>query len=305
MSVPRILITGGTGLLGYALLDTAPEGWDVLATWHQHQPPAMWRDRFHQVDVRDAGAVERLIAWLRPQAVIHTASIGSVDEAERDTDRVAEVNVGGTRIVAKACARFGSTLVYVSSNAVFDGAHPPYDEEAPRRAVNRYGALKIEAEDRVRRTLDSSVIIRPILMYGWPLAGGRDNAVTRWLALMEQGLPVAVAEGLSTQPLLAENGAEAVWAAVVRRRRGIYHVAGADRVSLLEFARRVARVFGLDEQLIHPASAQALDRFAPRPRDTSFVIGKMVRELGVRPLGIEEGLARMRHARVGCGSECP
>jgi dTDP-4-dehydrorhamnose reductase len=305
MSVRRILITGGTGLLGKTLLETAPEAWDVLATWHQHRPPAGWQDRCFPLDVRDETAVSRLIERLRPTAVIHTASIGSVDEAQRDPQRVAAVNVDGTRAVAAACARVGSALVYISSNAVFDGTHPPYAESSPLGAVNRYGALKIEAEQRARRALASCAIIRPILMYGWPLPGGRENAVTRWVASLEQGAPVAVACDLYTQPLLAEDCADAVWAVTVHQRSGIYHVAGADRLRLFDFARHVARAFGLDEHLVTQASAEELSAFAPRPRDTSFVTDKMERELGVRPVGVEEGLRRMRQARLACSSGCP
>ena len=170
------------------------------------------------------------------------------------------------------------------------------------RAVNRYGAFKIEAEEWVRLKCPvPSATLRPILMYGWPLPGGRQNVVTRWLADLGQGRPIQVARDLDSKPLLARNCAEAVWACVVRRRTGIYHVAGADRLSLLEFARQTARVFGHDERLVRPATPRYLNQFTTRPRDTSYVTTKMEQDLGVRPIGTLEGLAMMR--RVGIANE--
>ncbi len=296
---PRALITGGTGLLGHALLEAAPSGWEVAATYHCLPPAEAWRGRFHRLDLRDEAAVADVLEAVRPDVVIHSASVGSVEQAERDPDAVRAVNVGGTQAIGRACGRIGARCVFISSNAVFDGAHPPYREEDPVRAVNRYGAIKIEAERWVREACPVPwVVIRPILMYGWPHPGGRGNVVTRWLERLERGEAVEVDERLITMPLWVGDCSGAIWAAVTRQRTGLYHVAGADRLSLLTFARRVARVFQGNEALIRPASASWLSRFAPRPTDTSFVTRKMEQELGIRPLGVLEGLAMMHRAQV-------
>lgn len=299
----RVLITGGTGLLGKTLVETAPEDCEVLATYYQNRPPAEWQDRFYPIDVRDESAVAHLWNISKPQVVIHTAGIGSVDEAERNPDVVHHVNVEGTKNVGRACDRLGALFVFISSNAVFDGLHPPYRETSPLRAITRYGALKIEAEMWVRERRSPHLIIRPILMYGWPLPGGRDNAVTRWLAQLEKGCAVEVAEDIYSTPLWAPNCAEAIWVAVKRHRTGTYHVAGADRVSLVTFAKRTACAFGCDDRLVTPVPSRWFTSLAPRPRDTSFVTTKMEQELGVRPLGLTEGLARMHRTRLVSATE--
>jgi len=299
MKTPRVLIVGGTGLLGKALLEATPEGWEVSATYHRNAPPADWRHQCYAMDVRDQAAVDALVVRVRPSVIVHAAAVGSVDEAERDPARVGEVNVYGTQAVGRACARWNARFVFISSNAVFDGRCPPYDEEAPLHAVNRYGALKIEAERWIQQHGPSdALIIRPILMYGWPPAGGRDNAVTRWLRQLEAGQTVEAAEDIYSMPLYAGNCAQTVWAAIQRGRSGTYHIAGADRVSLVDFARATARTFGLEERLVVPVPSHRFAGLAPRPADTSFVTAKMERELGVRPLGIAEGLAIMQRLRA-------
>lgn len=291
---PRVLITGGTGLLGRYLLETAPEEAEVAATFHRNPPPQEGSGRFQPLDVRDGEAVEGLFRQLRPEWVIHTASVGSVDEAQRDPARVRAINVEGTRAVGEACLRHGSRLLYISSNAVFDGKHPPYKEEDPLCPLNRYGELKAEAEQWVRRSLPEALILRPILMYGWPLEGGRENAVTRWLKALEKGTPVQVSEETVSMPLWAADCARAVWTGLLRNKRGILHVGGADRVTMHEFAREVCRCFGQDERLLRPLPDGAFTHLAPRPKDTSFDLTRLRREFGIEPLGVREGLAQMR-----------
>lgn len=298
MSPRRVLITGGTGLLGKALLETTPEDCEPVATYHCHLPPVEWRSRCIPLDVRDEASVDAVVDDVRPDVVIHTASLGSVDQAEREPDVVRQVNVEGTRVIGRSCARAHARFVFISSNAVFDGRHPPYDEDAPMSAANRYGALKIEAELRLRGLRLPHLIIRPILLYGWPWPGGRENVVTRWLSRLEKGQSVDVAQDVYSMPLLAANCAEAIWAAVRRERQGTYHVAGADRVSLVTFAQETARVFGCDEELVIGVPSESFTMLAPRPRDTSFVTTKMAQELGVQPLGMREGLTIMQRTRA-------
>jgi len=289
--------------LGKALLESVPAGVQALATCHRLAPPKEWKSRFRQMDVREESAVEELLTQTHARTVIHTASIGGVEEAERDPDAVRLVNVRGTEAVLRACRKTGATLVYISSNAVFDGSSPPYREDSPLRAVNRYGQIKIEAERLVGASGVPHLIVRPILMYGWPLEGGRENAVTRWLKSLEQGKPVEAAEDIASMPLWVGDCARTIWHGVLQERVGIVHVAGKERVNLARFAQEVCSVFGCDPALVRPVQSKDLAGLAPRPKDTSFVIERMRNEFGIEPAGIREGLALMRGCRtLPCGS---
>src|SRR2546422_1018982 len=98
----------------------------------------------------------------------------------QDAAESLESNVIGTFNVLAACRRAGCRLVYVSTNAVFDGAAAPYREDDSVAPINKYGHLKVECERLVRETLGDAVIVRPILMYGWNHPTGRSNPAT-WL----------------------------------------------------------------------------------------------------------------------------
>ncbi len=190
MARSTLLVTGGTGLLGKALAASVPSEVQSYWTHLRDLPAGVDPSRFTRLDVADRESVFRLFAELRPAAVVHAAAMGNVDFAEQHREAAWQVNVGATQNIVDACGEYGARLIYLSSNAVFDGDHPPYDEVSPRHPVNFYGQLKVEAEDLVLASRLSWALIRPILMYGWPYPHGRDNPVTTWIRQLGAGQPV-------------------------------------------------------------------------------------------------------------------
>ncbi len=249
-------------------------------------------------DVTDRRQMQSVFEWAIPDVVIHTAAIGSVDFAERNREQARKVNVGGTEVVAELCQIFNSRLIYISSNAVFDGITPFYSEVAPVNPINYYGQLKVEAENIVLNSSIQGVIVRPILMYGWPYPGERDNPVVWWIRSLESGKGIKVVDNVFSKPLSVWSCVEAVWAIVERGASGIYHVAGRDHISLYQFALLTAEVFNLNTDLIEPVPDSYFPEIAPRPRDTSFDTTKLEEELGWKPVGVKEGLLSMKNRRA-------
>lgn len=298
--IERVLITGGTGLLGIALQQSAPA--DVMGFFNylpSSSSPVGLPFPAMVADVTDNRQMEAVFKWAMPDVVIHTAAIGSVDFAEKNREETRKVNLEGTKIVAALCDDFQALLIYISSNAVFDGRTPFYSETSPVNPINYYGQLKVEAENVVRDSCESWAIVRPILMYGWPHPGERDNPVVWWVRSLENGSPIKVVDNVFSKPLPVWSCAEVIWQVIRQGRTGIYHAAGRDHLSLYQFALHVADVFSLDAKLITPVPDSFFPEIAPRPKDTSFDTTKMEMELGVKCIGIREGLIRMKIERAG------
>lgn len=285
-------------MLGVAIQQSAPtdiQGFSIYSP--ERFLPEQLPFSIRAADVTDRKQMQLAFEWAKPDVVIHTAAIGSVDFAERNREETRKVNVNGTESVVNLCQIFKSRLIYISSNAVFDGRTPFYSETAPVNPINYYGQLKVEAENIVRKSGVPWSIVRPILMYGWPYQGERDNPVVWWVCSLENGKPIKVVDNVFNKPLPVWSCAEVIWEMIRQNRTGIYHVAGRDHLSLYQFALQVAEVFDLDARLITPVPDSYFPEIAPRPRDTSFDTSKMENELGVNPIGVKEGLIRMKSAR--------
>lgn len=293
-----MLITGGTGLLGVAIQHSTPKdirGYSIY--FPERYLPAPLPFPVLAADVSDRVKMQIIFEWAKPDVVIHAAAIGSVDFAERNREETRKVNVGGTEVVVDLCQITKARLIYISSNAVFDGRTPFYSETMPVNPINYYGKLKVEAETVVRESNIPWAIVRPILMYGWPYPGERDNPVVWWKRSLENSKPIKVVDNVFTKPIPAWSCADVIWAIIQQNRTGIFHAAGRDHISLYQFALLTAEVFGLDTSLITPVPDSYFPEIAPRPQDTSFDTTKMERELCVKTIGVRDGLLKMKANR--------
>jgi dTDP-4-dehydrorhamnose reductase len=291
-----VLITGGTGLLGKGMEETAPSGWKIVGV---HQRPYEVEDsraRHLVLDIRDKVAVDRLFKRRTFDIVVHAAGIASVDYVEKHYAESLESNLVGTLNITSACRRAAIPLVYVSTNAVFDGRKPPYGEDDPVNPVNKYGRIKVECERLVRETLEHYTIMRPILMYGWNHAVTRPNPATWIYEKLLRGEAIDMVDDVTENPLYNVECGKVLWAIAAKRPAGIVHAAGKDACNRYQFARKVAEVFGLDASLIRRVSSKSFPGIAARPPNTTLLTRRMERELGVKPVTVEAGLRAMKAA---------
>lgn len=291
-----ILVTGGTGLLGKSMEETLPAGWNVVSLHQRDYTVTGSKARHIILDIRDKRAVDRLFARQRFYAIVHAAGIASVDYVENHYAESLESNIVGTLNVTSACRRANAHLIYVSTNAVFDGTKAPYRETDAVNPINKYGRLKVECERLVQETLKYWTIVRPILMYGWNHVVTRPNPATWIYEKLMRGETVSMVNDVRENPLYNISCGHALWAAIAKRPSGIFHLAGSDEVDRYQFALEVAEAFGLDKSLVKPVTSKIFPTIALRPKNTTFITKRMEQELGVRPMGLRAGLAAMKAA---------
>lgn len=289
-----VLVTGSTGLLGKGLEETLPAGWKILGVHGRPYDIVDAQAKHLVVDVRDKAAVDKLFKEHRFDAVIHAAGIASVDYVERRYEESLDLNLNGTRHIAEACRERGIFMVYVSTNAVFDGAKAPYRETDAVNPLNKYGQIKARCEDLVRETLKDYCIARPILMYGWNHIVGRPNPATWIFDKLMRGEKLHLVNDVFENPLYNRQCAEALWRILDKRSQGVLQLAGGEIISRYGFGMALAKVFDLDGSLIVSVDSSYFPDIAPRPKNTSFVTERMSRELGVKPLTVAEGLSAMK-----------
>lgn len=285
----KVLITGGSSLLGRALLETKPADVEAESTWYTNY---VGPQAGHQLNLTDKSQVRYLFDRVQPELVIHCAANGSVDFAEKNYMEAYLVNCAGTENILWVARDYWAKVIYISTNAVFDGHNSPYSEASSCHPINAYGSIKLQAEKKVIAYQSAWQIIRPYLLYGWPWPGGRPNWATIIINKLSKGEPMKLVNDVTWQPTYVIGCAQAIWQ-IAGGAQGVYHVASPERVTLYEFGLKVAKVFKLDANLLQPVGSDHFRDMAPRPVDTTYNLDK-IKALGIELSGIEAGLKEMK-----------
>ena len=120
-----------------------------------------------ELDITAVAAVEAALAALKPSLVINAAVVSSVEIAALQADRSFRVNAEGPGVLAQACAKADTPLIHISTDYVFGAPTTrAWREDDPVSAVNLYGRMKAEGEERVIATGARACVVRVAWLFG-------------------------------------------------------------------------------------------------------------------------------------------
>jgi nucleoside-diphosphate-sugar epimerase len=266
----RVLVTGGSGFIGSALVKALLRAGETVRVLDDNSRGALRRLReverdvdFVNGDIRDAAAVDAAMRGI--DEVHHLAFVNGTATFYSAPDLVLDVGVKGIVNVIDGCRRHGvGRLILASSSEVYQSPpHLPTDERAPLVVPDplnprlSYGAGKIISEMMVinhgRKHFDRVLIFRPHNVYGPDM--GFDHVIPQFAVRLKRAA-AARASGPVPFPIQG-SGAETrsfchiddlVAGVMIMREKGahlnIYHVGTAEEVSIADLARRMARIAG-------------------------------------------------------------
>jgi dTDP-4-dehydrorhamnose reductase len=270
-----LLVVGGSGFLGREITRQALRaGHRVAATYHS-RPPTVTGVDWHRLDVRHRDEASALALAVRPGAILNAAY--------RQSDWATTAD-GGAH-VALAAATAGAHLVHVSTDVVFSGARPRYDETHPPDPVSPYGAAKAAAETAVKAVAPGAAVARTSLIIG---AG--DSAPERFVHALAAGAASGVLFTDDVRcPVQVSDLAAALLELAAGSYSGVWHLAGADAVSRHELGLLIAGRDGLDPTAL-PTGLRA-ESGLPGPVDVRLDSSAARARLGTRLRGAREFLA--------------
>ena len=302
------LVTGCCGLLGSHLMAAlAPKHRVVGVDRHP-----WWGDGTATViegDLLTPGFLADVMDRVRPHLVLHCAALTKVDLCEREPAAAAASNVDVTNDIVRSAPR-GCLIVYISTDSVFAGMTPQATETEPPSPVNVYGCSKLEGERIVAQHAQEHLIIRTNF-YGW--SSGRKPTFAEWLCRgLDTGEPLTLFEDVYFTPIYVADLVERLLRLVADGQRGVWHLAGGERVSKYQFGCLAATVGGYAVSRIRAGSVLHATLSAPRAHDMSLSSARFQQATGWSAPSCQEGLrrfwadrARSLSARVVAVSQAP
>jgi dTDP-4-dehydrorhamnose reductase len=281
----RVLITGSSGMLGIDLCKELGKDYEVwgMDIIDRHSSFVV---HFVKADITDKEETIKAIVKAKPDIVIHAAAYTDVDGCELDGKKAFRINSLGTKNVALACRKAGATLVYISTDFVFNGKKTrPYIETDRPEPLSVYGESKLKGEMAVKSSLKNYFIIRTSWLYG---ANGK-NFVDTIAAKAKTEKALKVVDDQAGSPTYTKDLAKALHALIDkcsdRGSRisdfGVYHISNSGEVSWYRYAKEILRITGSKTKVI-PISSQELSRPAERPAMSVLDNSKFVKFTGYR-----------------------
>jgi dTDP-4-dehydrorhamnose reductase len=278
----RIFITGGGGLLGSKLAEIALEKGHKVFSGYYHSLPE--KGEPVKFDLAVDSNISKAVDLIQPEVIFHTAALTDVDKCEMERDLACRINVSGTKLLSESAKNARSFLIYISTDYVFDGIRGLYKENDAPNPINHYGYTKHLGEKY------SDCIARTCVIYGSRPASGKVNFALWIIDKLQKGEGIKIVTDQYISPTLNANLAKMLLDVGERRLEGIYHLAGAERISRYDYACCLADKFGLDEGLIAPSKMADMAWKALRPMDSSLDASKAGKTLKVGPYDLERSL---------------
>lgn len=275
--LPAILLTGGSGQVGRALLGAPPPGFEIVA------PPRA------ELDLADPASVRRWVGARPWAAIVNAGAWTAVDAAESSASEAWAANAQGPAILAEASAAHGAPLVHISTDYVFDGGSDrPYREDDPVGPVSVYGASKAAGELAVAALNPRHVILRT----AWVFSPWGTNFVRTMLRLGETRDALSVVDDQRGCPTSALDIAAAVGAACRRLAgpepapSGLFHFVNGGETTWFGLAARVfdrIAASGVKVPALTPIASSEWPTPVRRPANSRLDTARFTRTFGMTP----------------------
>lgn len=275
----KVLVTGGTGQLGSALMDNLSG--DIYGTTTQKDKV---RENMLYLDLADKSSFASF-EDLDFDVVILNAALGHLERCESEKEYSDRVNVEGQKKLVDMFK--GSKIIFISSYYVFDGTKENYLEEDDTNPLNHYGHQKVEIENYIISNCEDYLIIRPtkIMDIGY----GSKNLLGRANEYLANGEEFTTTGDLFTNPISATYCAKIIKELLSKDARGVINVGGKTKATNYELIKMFADHFKIDAKIKVVETDQT---GVKRPYKGTLSLEKLT-ELGINAPTLKECFVEM------------
>jgi dTDP-4-dehydrorhamnose reductase len=288
----KILITGGSGLLGQYLNLRLSKNHQILTTYNSTVRNCSGFPNI-QLDLNDYKKVDETFNNFLPDAVIHTAAISSPQKAAMlKPKEVYKINVNDTLNIAEMCKKYEAKLIYTSTDLVYAGYRGSMlKEDAKLIPTSIYAETKLMGEIKIQETFDNYLILRTCLLFGIGL-NGSTNFFHKMYFDFKNRKKIKLFKDQFRTPLSLFDAArmidELLESAVTKE---VINFGGSERVSRAELGALLCEAANFDKSLIEPISMAEITDY-PQVADVSLNIDKLT-SLGIKPNSIKDSILKI------------
>lgn len=273
----KVALSGSTGLIGTRITELLSNEFNFTPLLQSN------------VDIANKDQVYKAINEMDFDIFLHLAAYTNVDGAEKNQELTHTVNVTGTKNVFDAVTAKNKKFIYISTDFVFDGTQPPYDENSQPNPLSYYAQTKYQGEQIVK---NKAMIVRLSYPYRAKFEPKKD-LVRGIKTILEEKKPLQMVTDSLITPTFIDDIALSFKYLFNNYSPTTYHIVGANSLSPFETGKLIAKYFRLDESLIKPITyAVYFKDKAKRPQYSEI---KSINNNFYKMRSFEEGLAEIKN----------
>jgi dTDP-4-dehydrorhamnose reductase len=296
----KILILGASGKIGESItkfIMTETVHNLILLSSNSDKLIESERVKKYKVNSLDKKETKRICLEERPDVIINTASLSSIEQCENDKKLAFELNAHVVESLVRMAKIIDAHFIMFSSDQIFDGEKGPYTEHDKPNPINYYGKSKHAAENLCLSGCNKYSIIRTGTIYGMS-SFGKCDFVDEIIYAINKKNEIEVPRGRYSTPTFTDDIARAVEKIIRKKRFGIYNVAGQDWVNKYEVALKAATIFSNYDYKILGVANDNSNTKIKYPEKAGLITLKAETDLGFKFCSLESGLQALRHQLI-------
>ncbi len=283
----KILITGGSGLLGQYLNVVLSNNHKILTLYNTNLGNCGYFNT-QKINLLDHKQLCNIFNNFNPDIVIHTAAISHpiLPKGVSSKD-VFDINVATTKHIAELCEKFKAKLIYTSTDLVYAGYRGSMlKEDAKLDPVSLYAETKLMGEIKIQETFNNFIILRMALLFGFGLWHSKNHYQQMYMDL-KNGKQVKLFEDQYRTPISLRETARIFYELLDKNITSeIINLGGIERISRYEFGERLCEMTNFDKALLVKIRMDDVPSL-PKVEDVSMDTTKL-QSFGIKQRNIEE-----------------
>lgn len=284
------LVIGANGLVGRRIgRDLTNRGIKWVGTYGKRAEESLLK-----LDITEHSELKNIFSEISPSIVFNCANLaGGVDFCEANPDKATDFHIEATMAIGRHCKDIDATMVFISTDYVFNGANGPYKEDDAPDPLNLYGGLKLKAERWIQDNLQKYLIIRTTNVYGWDPDTVTPNYIMGLYRSLGNGKPFNAPSFLWGNPTYVGDLSGAIIELYIKKANGAFHVVGSSFINRYDWAIEACKGFKLDSSLINEIK-QPSANMVPRPMKSWLCADKFTKSNETILHDVSAGLELMK-----------
>jgi perosamine synthetase len=287
---PKILITGGAGLLGTSLHDFYKKKYDLILGLNKTDVKLSNVKKIF-LNYQNSKNLENQIKNLKPEIVINCIGLSNVEICEKNKKKAIESNIKIPLSISNICNKLNIKFYHISTDHLYDGKKFLYKETDKKKPLNFYAKTKLLGDNKILLSNKKACIIRTNFFSN----GGKKNVSfsDKIIKNLKENKKIYLFYDVFFSPIFVPTFAKILENTFDKNFFGIFNLGSPTPISKYEFGILIAKIFNFNKDLIKPISITS-KKLVNRPTNMSLDSSKILKKINFKVPTISRMILKLK-----------